>query len=169
MFSKLALDNASLIAFILFMCSLTTSNESAQLRVLRGKNVLACQRALRASVPLLCLVCLRAHVSTCLACLCAQVPMCLACLHAHVPTCLTCLRAYVPTCLVCLYAHMPTPLEYLCAHVPTFLQCLHAIKFKHAILNNVNSYINPNLFITRGFKRGNVGETLVKYWDLLVY
>ena len=34
--------------------------ESAKLRALRAKNVLACQRALRAHVPT-CLACLRAH------------------------------------------------------------------------------------------------------------
>ena len=38
--------------------------ESAKLRALRAKNVLTCQRALRAQVPTW-LACLRAHVPTC--------------------------------------------------------------------------------------------------------
>ena len=62
--------------------------ESAKLRALRHKNVLACQRALRVYVP------------TFQRALCAHVPACLACLRAHVPMSLACLRlsAHVPTC-----------------------------------------------------------------------
>ena len=63
-------------------------NESAKLRALRAKNVLTCQRSLRA------------HVQTCL-----------VCLHANVPCLLTCQRAlsaYVLMCQIVLRAHMPT-------------------------------------------------------------
>ena len=79
--------------------------QSATLRALRAKNVLTCQRALRACV----LTCqrafrayvltfqrpLRAYVLTCQRALRAQVLMCLACLRAHVPECLTFLRAHM--------------------------------------------------------------------------
>ena len=49
--------------------------ESAKLRALRAKNVLTCQRALRAYVPT-CFACLRTHVSMCLVCLCGHVLTC---------------------------------------------------------------------------------------------
>ena len=66
--------------------------ESAKLRALRAKNVLACQRALRVYVScvLTYLACLHAHVPTCLACLPA--------LRAYVLTCKCALRTYVLTC-----------------------------------------------------------------------
>ena len=67
--------------------------ESAKLRALGARNMLACQRALRAHVPP-CLACLLALV---LGGLRAYVPTCLAFLCAHVPTCYACLGAYVPT------------------------------------------------------------------------
>ena len=72
--------------------------KSAKLRALRAKNVLACQRALRAYV-LMCQRALRADVLTWQRALRAHVPTCLACLRAHVTTCLSCLCAHVPTCL----------------------------------------------------------------------
>ena len=56
--------------------------ESAKLRALRAKNVLACQRALRAYV-LTCQHALRAYVLTCLECLRAHVSTCLASLRAR--------------------------------------------------------------------------------------
>ena len=98
--------------------------ESAKLRALRAKNVLTCQRALRAHVPYVptCLACLRAHVSCVLMCSRANVLCVLTCqraLRAYVLTCLVCLRAHVPMCLACLCAHMPTCLACLRAHVPT--------------------------------------------------
>ena len=71
--------------------------QSATLRALRAKNVLTCQRALRACV-LTCQRAFRAYVLTCQRALRAQVLMCLACLRAHVPECLTFLRAHMLTC-----------------------------------------------------------------------
>ena len=62
------------------------NDESAKLRALRAKNVLACQRALRAYMPT-CLRALRAFVLTCQ-----------RALRAHVLTCQNVLRAYVLTC-----------------------------------------------------------------------
>ena len=73
-----------------------SNSESAKLRALCAKNVLACQRALR----------------------------------AHVPCVLTCERA---------------------------------------ILSNVYSYIIQICKLYLGLKRGNIGETLVNYWELLVF
>ena len=51
-------------------------HESAKLRILCAKNVLACQRALRAYM-LLCQRALRAYMLTCQRALNAHVPMCL--------------------------------------------------------------------------------------------
>ena len=74
--------------------------ESAKLRAVRAKNVLACQRASRANVPcvLTCFAFLRAHVPTCLACLCAHVPTCLACSRANVLCLFTCQLSCVLKC-----------------------------------------------------------------------
>ena len=102
--------------------------ESAKLRALRAKNVLTCQRALRAHVPT-CLTCqraLRAYVLTCLACLCAHVPTGLACLRANVPCGLTCsraLRVYVLTCQCALRAYVLTCQRALRAYVLTCFAC----------------------------------------------
>ena len=57
-----------------YVCVYSSVYESAKLRALRAKNVLACQRALRAYV----LTCQRASR--------APVPTCLACLRVHLPT-----------------------------------------------------------------------------------
>ena len=77
------------------------TKSSAKLCALCAKNVLTCQRALRAYVVTCkrAFACLHADVPTCLACLRVHMPMCLACLLDHVVTCLPCLRAHVPTCL----------------------------------------------------------------------
>ena len=72
---------------------------------MRVKNVLTCERALRAYV-LTCQRALRAyvsHLSTCLACLCTHVSTCLASSRAHVSICLVSiawhgLRDQVITC-----------------------------------------------------------------------
>ena len=80
-------DNLNLIAK-LWMNALTLElhlGESAKLRALRAKNVLACQRALRAYV-LTSQSAMRAYVLTCQ---CA--------LRAYMLTCLRVLRAYVLT------------------------------------------------------------------------
>ena len=82
--------------------------ESAKLRALRAKNVLTCQRALRAYV-LTCQRAFCAYVLTCQRALRASVLPCqllcvLACQLA-----LCALRADVPTCLACfarLHAHV---------------------------------------------------------------
>ena len=63
--------------------------ESAKLRALPAKNVLACQRVLRAYV-LTCQRALRAYLLTCLRALRAYGPTCLACLRVNVPCVLTC-------------------------------------------------------------------------------
>ena len=96
--------------------------ESAKLRTLRAKNVLTCQRVLRA------------HVPTCLACLCAHVPTCLACLLAYVPPCLACLRAHVPTCLACSSANVLVLMSLFSVSLPLLLK-LHTllIRFKSLI------------------------------------
>ena len=56
-------------------------NESAKLRALRAKNVLTCQRSLRAHVQT-CLVCLHANVPCVLTCSCAKLSCVLTCQHA---------------------------------------------------------------------------------------
>ena len=66
--------------------------ESAKLRALRAKNVLRCQRTLRAYV-LTCQRALHAYVVTRLRALRACVLTCQRALRAHVPTCLACLCA----------------------------------------------------------------------------
>ena len=84
-----------------------SQQESPKLRALRGKNVLAYQRALRAHVPCV-LTCslakraLRVYVLTCQHALRAYALTChcLACLRAHVLTCLASLPAFVAMCLV---------------------------------------------------------------------
>ena len=78
----------SLVFHFIYIKLLFLSNfdESAKLRALRAKNVLTCQRALRAYV-LTCQHVLRAHVLT-------WQPA----LHAYVFTCQRALRAYVITC-----------------------------------------------------------------------
>ena len=91
-------------------------NESAKLRATRAKNVLTCQRALRAYLPT-CLTCLRAHVPTCLACLRANVSCVLTrqrALRAYMLTCQRALRAYVLKCQRALRANWQLA---LCAHV----------------------------------------------------
>ena len=93
---------------ILSRQTLTTLLESAKLRDLRAKKVLACQRALCAYV-LTYLACLRANVHCVLTCqrvLRVNVPTCFARLRTHMPTCLACLRAHVPTHLACLRARV---------------------------------------------------------------
>ena len=111
--------------------------ESAKLRALHAKNVIACQCALR-----------------------AYLLMCQCALHAYVPTCLACLRDHMPTCLVCLHGNVLTWQNALCAYV---LVC------KYAILNNINLYIIQICELYLLLKRGNIGEMLVNYWDLLVW
>ena len=71
--------------------------ESAKMRALRTKNVLACQHALRAYM-LKCLRVFRAYVLTCLRALRAYVLTCLHALRAYALTCQRALRAYVLTC-----------------------------------------------------------------------
>ena len=61
--------------------------KSVKLRVIRAKNVITCQRALRAYV-LTCKRALRAHVLTCQRVLHTDLLRCLTCPRAHVPTCL---------------------------------------------------------------------------------
>ena len=87
-------------------------HESAKLRALRAKNVLTCQRVLRAYV-LTCLAWLRAHVSTCYTCSRANMPTCFACLGAHVLTCLARLCTNVSKWLASARAHVPICLESL--------------------------------------------------------
>ena len=58
--------------------------ESAKLRALRAKNVLTCQRALR-----------------------AQLSTCLGCLRANMPYLLTCSRGNVPCGILCPSISMP--------------------------------------------------------------
>ena len=71
--------------------------ESAKLRVLGAKNVLTCQRALRAYV--LTFQCtLGAYVLTCQRALRAYMLTCQRALRAYVLTCQRGLRAYVLTC-----------------------------------------------------------------------
>ena len=73
--------------------------ESAKLRALSAKNVLACQRALR-----------------------AYVPTCLECLRGHVPTYPVCLRAHVP---MCISAYEPWVLTCSCVNVPSSITLIH--------------------------------------------
>ena len=73
-----------------------SGTESAKLRALRTKNVLACQRALRAYV-LTCQRVLPAYVLTCKRALRAYTLTCLRVLRAFVFTYLRALRAYVLT------------------------------------------------------------------------
>ena len=72
--------------------------ESAKLRALPAKNVLVCQRVLRAYV-LTCQRALRAYLLTFLRALRAYVLTCLRALRAYVLTYLACLRANVPCVL----------------------------------------------------------------------
>ena len=84
--------------------------ESAKLRALRAKNVLRCQRTLRAYV-LTCQRALHAYVVTRLRALRAYVPTCLACSRANVPCvlmCLTCSRAKMPCVLTCSCVSVPS-------------------------------------------------------------
>ena len=67
----------------------------------------------------------------------------------NVLTCLRALRAYVLTCQRALRAYV--------------LVC------KRAILNNVNLYIIQICWLYLRLKRANIGETLINYWDLLVW
>ena len=86
------LENCRIYNFLKFYVQFLLSfiyPESAKLHAPRAKNVLACQRALRA------------HVPTCLACSSATVPCMLMCSRANMPCVLTCQRAlgaYVLTC-----------------------------------------------------------------------
>ena len=54
--------------------------------------------------------------------------------------------------------------------VLTCSRALRAYLFmcKRAILHNDNSYMIQICWLYLGLKRGNIGETLVNYWDLLV-
>ena len=85
------------------------SFESAKLRVLHAKNVLACQRALRVYVftcqcalhhdyVFKCQRTLRAYVLTCQRALCAYALTCQRVLRTYVLTCQCALRAYMLTC-----------------------------------------------------------------------
>ena len=70
--------------------------KSAELRAMRAKIVLKCQRALRvhlltANMPCV-LTCFRINVSCVLRCLGAHVPICFVWSRACMPLCLTCLR-----------------------------------------------------------------------------
>ena len=139
------MSSRSLVSFFHVSINL----EAAKLHALRAKNVLKCQRVLRADV-ITCLACLLAHVSTCLPCVftCSRVNVvCMLTrshdLSAHVPMCRACSRAYVPKCLECLRVssvNTPCVLTYLCVnmvwvsyltwllwphyHLPTCLACL---------------------------------------------
>ena len=99
--------------------------ESAKLRALRARNMLACQRALRA------------HVPPCLACLLALV---LGALRAYVPCFLMCSRAYVLCVLRCLRANVTCVLK--CSGVNA-LSSITLILF----------ISNPNLLITFRLKK----------------
>ena len=120
---------------------------SAKLRALRARNMLACQRALRA------------HVPPCLACLRALVLRCFACLRANVPCFLMCSRAYVLCVLRCLRANVTCVLK--CSDVNA-LSSITLILF----------ISNPNLLITFRLKKkeyrweANYGDLLV-CWELL--
>ena len=83
LYPKVAIGSLSITSKIYFSLfeKLLLLKESSKLRALRAKNVLACQRALRAHVPCV-LTCSRANV-TC------------------VLTCSRALRAYVPYVLTC--------------------------------------------------------------------
>ena len=127
----------------------------------------------RANVPymLMCLVCLCPHMSTCLACQCAlhaYVLMCLACLCAHVPTFL---RANVPCILRANMLYMLKCQRTLLAYVPYLLTCqcplrAYVLVCQRATLNNINLFIIQICLLYLRVKRGNIGETLVNYWDL---
>ena len=65
--------------------NINSKNESAKLRALRAKNVLACQHASRANVPCV------------LTCSLANVPCVLTCSRANVPCMLTCSCVNVPS------------------------------------------------------------------------
>ena len=81
--------------------------ESVKLHALRAKDVLTCQRALRA------------YVITCQRALCAYMFTCQCVLHAYVLTCQLSLHAYVLTCQRALSACMLTYQLVLRAYVPT--------------------------------------------------
>ena len=124
-------------------------NRSAKLRALRAKNLLTCQRALRAYVLMyqrvmhayvfMCLAWLRAHVLTCFTCsranvFCAYVltyqrvlrAYVLTCqfLHALVLVCQRALSAYIPHISACLASYALNCWLGLRAHV---LMCQHAL------------------------------------------
>ena len=88
-------------------------DESAKLRATHDKNMLTCQRALRAYV-LTCQRVLRAYVLTCQRALRAYVLTCQRVLHAYVLTCQRALRAYVLKCRHALHANWQLA---LCAHI----------------------------------------------------
>ena len=98
------------------------------------------------------------------------------CLRANVPCVLTyqrALHAYMVTRLRALRAYVRTCQRVLRAYVPYVLTCQNAVcayvfLCKRAILNNVNLYIIQICYLYLPLKKGNIGETLVNYWDLLI-
>ena len=94
----------------------------AKLRALRAKNVLMCQRALRAYV-FACPAYFCAHVPTCFCVLTysrAKVPCVVTCLRTNVPCVLRC---RVPTCFLCSRVRVSCVLTCSRANVPCVLAC----------------------------------------------
>ena len=125
------------------MFSLAFIKESAKLRALHAKNVLACQLALHAYV----LACSRANVPCVLTYSRAKVPCLFTCSRADVPCALTCSRANVPCVLTC-----QCVLRATCSYVN--------------VPTSYNSYIIQICYLYSGLKRGNIDETFVSLLEI---
>ena len=125
----------------------------------------------RVKVPCV-LMCPRANVPTRSS---SNVSCMLTCSRANVPCVFTCSRAnvfWMFTCQRVLRAHVPCVLTCQCvlrAYVLTCQRVLRAymLTCESAILKNVNSYVIQICQLYLNLKRGNTGETVVNYWDLL--
>ena len=105
--------------------------------------------------------CSRDNVSCVLTFSRANVPTCLVYLRAHVPLCLACSRATVPCELTCSRDNMPWVSLPLLLKFYTLL-----VRFKSLIKREF--IYNPSLLIYVGLRRGNIDETFVNYWHVLV-